>query len=291
MVSLLLQAVVDGILLGLIYTIMALGLSLILGVLGVINVAHSVFIMLGSFFALGMLTILHLDPTVSFVLSIPVFFLAGAAVYRLLIERVQRAPSTIGILVLFGLMVVVETAGILLWTTDTRVITVGYSNLRLSAGPVTVNGARLIAGGLSLLATAGAYWFLTRTLIGRAVVAMADNRDAASVLGMNVGRLSMLIFGLGIAAAGAGGVAIGVTFPFAPQDHIQWLSWAFLIVIVGGLGRVEGTLFGGLVIGLIQTLAGILLPFSWVFLLMYMLLLVLLIVRGQGLGGLRRREL
>ncbi|HZV50912.1 MAG TPA: branched-chain amino acid ABC transporter permease [Candidatus Dormibacteraeota bacterium] len=291
MLSLLLQAAVDGILLGLIYTIMALGLSLILGVLGVINVAHSVFIMLGSFFALGLLTLLHLDPAVSFVLSVPVFFLAGAAVYRLLIQRVQRAPATIGILVLFGLMVVVETAGILLWTTDTRVITVGYSNLRLSAGPVTVNGARLVAGGLSLLATAAAYWFLKRTLTGRAVVAMADNRDAASVLGMDVDRLSMLIFGLGIAAAGAGGVAIGMTFPFAPQDHIQWLAWAFLIVIVGGLGRVESTLLGGLVIGLVQTLAGVLLPFSWVFLLMYLLLLVLLIVRGQGLAGARRREL
>src|SRR5579884_3093026 len=163
MLSLLLQAVVDGILLGLIYTIM------ILGLLGVINVAHSVFIMLGSFFALGLLTFLHLDPAVAFVLSTPVFFLAGAAVYRLLIQRVQRAPATIGILVLFGLMVVVETAGILLWTTDTRVITVGYSNLRLSAGPVTVNGARLVAGGLSLLATAAAYWFLKRTLTGRAV--------------------------------------------------------------------------------------------------------------------------
>src|SRR5579884_2069037 len=289
MLSLLLQAVVDGILLGLIYTIMALGLSLILGVLGVINVAHSVFIMLGSFFALGLLTLLHLDPAVSFVLSVPVFFLAGAAVYRLLIQRVQRAPATIGILVLFGLMVVVETAGILLWTTDTRVITVGYSNLRLSAGPVTVNGARLVAAGLSLLATAGAYGFLKRTLTGRAVLAMADNRDAASVLGMDVGRLSMLIFGLGIAAAGAGGVAIGMTFPFAPQDHIQWLAWAFLIV--GGLGRVESTLLGGLVIGLVQTLAGALLPFSWVFLLMYVLLLVLLIVRGQGLAGAQRREL
>jgi branched-chain amino acid transport system permease protein len=291
MLSLLLQAVVDGILLGLIYTIMALGLSLILGVLGVINVAHSVFIMLGSFFALGLLTFLHLDPAVAFVLSTPVFFLAGAAVYRLLIQRVQRAPATIGILVLFGLMVVVETAGILLWTTDTRVITVGYSNLRLSAGPVTVNGARLVAAGLSLLATAGAYGFLKRTLTGRAVLAMADNRDAASVLGMDVGRLSMLIFGLGIAAAGAGGVAISMTFPFAPQDHIQWLAWAFLIVIVGGLGRVESTLLGGLVIGLVQTLAGALLPFSWVFLLMYVLLLVLLIVRGQGLAGAQRREL
>src|SRR5579884_4143989 len=111
MLSLLLQAVVDGILLGLIYTIMALGLSRILGVLGVINVAHSVFIMLGSFFALGLLTFLHLAPPVAFVLSTPVFFLAGAAVYLLRIQRVQRAPATIGILVLFGLMVVVESFG------------------------------------------------------------------------------------------------------------------------------------------------------------------------------------
>jgi branched-chain amino acid transport system permease protein len=289
--NLLMQAAVDGILIGLVYAVIAIGLSLALGVLGVINVSHSAFIMLGSFFALGMLTFLRLDPVISFVIAIPVFFGAGALVHRLLIRRVERAPATIGILILFGLMVVIETAGILAWTTDTRVITVGYSNVHAAVGPLTIAWVRVIAGALSLALTAAIFAFLRFTMTGRAVLAVAQNRDAATMLGIDAGRLSTVVFGLGIGAAGAGGVAVAMIFPFAPQDQIQWLAWSFLVVVLGGLGRVENTLLAGLVIGLIQSFAGALLPFSDVYLLLYLLLFAILIVRGQGLSGVRRREL
>ncbi|HVB52937.1 MAG TPA: branched-chain amino acid ABC transporter permease [Candidatus Acidoferrales bacterium] len=291
MLNLLLQAAVDGILIGLVYAVMSVGLSLSMGILGVLNVSHSAFIMLGSFFALGMLVFLHLDPVIAFVLAVPLFFVVGAAVHRLLIRRVERAPATIGILILFGLMVVIETGGILAWTTDTRVLTTGYTNLHFALGPLTIGWVQVLAGLLALALTGAIYAFLRFTMNGRAILAMAQNRDAAAMLGMDTDRLAMIVFGIGIGAAGAGGVAIAMIFPFDPQDQIQWLSWAFLVVVLGGLGRVENTLLAGLVIGLIQSLAGTLLPFRYVYLILYLLLFAILVVRGEGLSGVRRRAL
>src|SRR5579883_2515429 len=199
---LLLQAVADGVLLGLLYTVMAVGLSLTLGVLGVVD--------------------------------------------RVLIRRVARAPQLLGLLVLFGVMVAVESAAILLWTTDTRVITVPYTNRALHLGAITLSEVRLIAGGIALLLVVLLHAGLRLTRFGKAIRAMAQNRDVAMVLGIDVGWLSMVVFGLGTATAGAGGVVLGMVFPFDPQTQIQWLSWAFLVVLFGGLGGVGNTLAGGL---------------------------------------------
>lgn len=291
MLTLLTQALVDGVLVGLVYAVVSVGLSLSMGMLDVINVSHSAFIMLGSFFALGMLTYLHLDPVVSFAAALPFFFAVGVVVHRTLVSRVERASQTIGMLILFGLMVVIETTGTLAWTTDTRVVTVRYSGLYLALGRLTIAEVRIIAAMLSLLVLAGLYAVMKLSIVGRAMQAMAQNRDAARVLGIDADRLSRLVFGLSIATAGAGGVAVAMLFPFAPQTQILWLAWAFLVVILGGPGRVEGTAAAGLLIGLLQSFAGALLPFNMVYLLLYLLLGAVLVVRGQGLGSIRRRTL
>jgi branched-chain amino acid transport system permease protein len=288
---LLLQAVADGVLLGLLYTVMAVGLSLTLGVLGIVNVAHGTFVVLGSFFALGALRVLGWDPLVSVVAALPVFFLAGAVVDRVLIRRVARAPQLLGLLVLFGVMVAVESAAILLWTTDTRVITVPYTNRALHLGAITLSEVRLIGGGIALLLVVLLHAGLRLTRFGKAIRAMAQNRDVAMVLGIDVGWLSMVVFGLGTATAGAGGVVLGMVFPFDPQTQIQWLSWAFLVVLFGGLGGVGNTLAGGLTVGVIQALASVLLPFRYVFLVLYGLLAAILIVKGQGLAAVRTRRI
>jgi branched-chain amino acid transport system permease protein len=291
MVNTALQIVADGVLLGLVYAIAALGLSLVLGIMGIINVAHSAFIMLGAFFALGLLERFHVDPIVSFVLSIPFFFAAGAVVFRVIITRMERTEQNQGLVAMFGLMVLIENVGTIFWTTNTRVITVGYSYLQLQLGSLTIPAVRAVAGLLALLLIAAFWLFLSRTMTGRALRAMVQNRDAAIAVGINVTRLSMVMFGLGIASAGAAGVIIAMVFPFAPQTQIEWLSWAFLIVILGGFGRVENTLAAGLLTGLFQTIATALMPFDWVYLLLYVALATVLVVRREGLRGAIRRTI
>lgn len=287
----LVQALFDGVLLGIIYAIMSLGLSLTLDVMGIVNVAHSTFIMLGSFLAFELLRTFGIDPALSMIIALPVFFVLGALVERLLIRRVARSGQIQGLLVLFGLMVAIESIAVLVWTTDSRVLTVGYTNMHVTFGDITLADAKIVAAGLSLVLIAAVYLFLHKTLIGKAIRAMAQNRDAAVMLGIDVGLMAMIVFGLGTATAAAGGVALAMNFPFDPTTHIQYLAWAFLVVIVGGLGGVGNTLLGGLVIGVLQTLCTALLPFKYVYLVLYSALALALILRGRGLGGSAQRSL
>jgi branched-chain amino acid transport system permease protein len=281
--------IADGILLGLIYAIAGVGLSLVLGIMGVVNIAHSAFIMLGSFFAFELFRRLGIDPIVSFFLAFPVFFAAGVVVYRALITRVEKAAQTQGLVAMFGLMVLLENLGTIAWTTDTRVITVAYTNTSTVIGAVVLANVKLIAGLLALVMIAAFWAFLRFTLTGRAIRAMGQNRSAAMSVGVNVRQLSAVMFGLGIACAGSAGVALAMIFPFSPNTQILWLAWAFLVVILGGLGNVGNTLAAGLFVGLVQTISSALMPFDYVYLVLYVLLAVVLVVRREGLSGTVRR--
>lgn len=291
MFSQILDILFGGILLGAVYAVVALGLSLTMGIMGVVNVSHSAFVMLGSFLALEMLERLGVDPIASFFVALPLFFAVGAVVYRLIVRRVERAQQMQGLVALFGLMVLIESLGTMVWTTNTRVITSFYSNAHLTIAGATLADVNLIAGALALALLAAFWLFLRHTLTGRAIRAMGQDRAAARSLGVDVDRLSIVMFGLGIAAAGAAGVALGMVFPFAPQTQIQWLAWAFLIVVLGGMGKVENTLAAALFVGLVQTVATSLLPFDYVYLMLYAGLALVLVVRREGLAGSSRRTI
>ena len=283
--------VADGVLLGLFYAAAALGLSLILGVMGIVNVAHSAFVLLGTYFAFELARKAGIDPVVSLVLALPVFFLLGVATYRLLVSHIERAAQTQGLVAMFGLMVLIENLLVIVWTTDSRVITVGYSNAFVMVGPVAVATAKIITGVLALLLIGALWAFLRFSLTGRAIRAMVQDRDAALTLGIDVKKLTAIMFGVGIACAGAAGVMLGMLFPFNPSVQVQWLAWAFLVVILGGLGSVGNTLMAGLVVGLVQTACAAFLPFDYVYLLLYVLLAVILTVRREGLSRVVRRAI
>ena len=261
-----------------------------MGILGIINVSHSTFIILGSFLAFEVSRQLGGDPLLSLFAALVIFFFAGAFLERVLVRRVSQASPTIGVLILFGVLVVIESLAIIIWTTDTQVVNVSYGP-SIIVGDLIFSRARLIAGGISLVMVGLIYYLIHKTILGKGIRAMAQNRDAALMLGINIERLSMIVFGIGTATAAAGGVALAMIFPFTPQDHIRWLAWAFLIVVVGGLGNVRNTLLAGLAIGLIEAVSGVLLPFQLVSVVIYSLLALALVVRGQGLAGTKRRTI
>lgn len=285
------QALSNGILLGFIYAAISLGLSLTLGVLGIVNMAHSALLIFGALITWQLVNALGLDPFLALVIVVPLFFLAGALLQRTLLRPVEREPEESGLLLLFGLMIAVESAALMLWTTDPRSLQLGYLSGSVVLGLVSLPLNRLAAAGIGAVASLALYLFLQRTMLGRATRAMADNRDAAEVMGIDTAKLSTLVFGIGVALAGVAGVALAVAFTFSPQEHVRWLGWAFLIVIVGGLGSVPATVLAGLAIGLTESLVGLFLPFQYVYLVIYALLAAALLLRGEGLMGAQQRRM
>jgi branched-chain amino acid transport system permease protein len=285
------QTLGNGILLGLTYTAIALGLSLTLGVLGIVNMAHSALLIFGAVVSWQLVNGLGLDPFLALAIVVPLFFVLGALLQMTVLRPVERQPEETGLLLLFGVMIVVESAVLMVWTTDPRTLKLGYLSGSLDLGLVTVPFSRLAAAGIGLVASLALYVFLQHTMLGRATRAMADNRDAAEVMGINTARLSTFVFGLGVALAGVAGVALSIAFTFAPQEHVRWLGWAFLIVIVGGLGSVPATVAAGLAVGITESLLGLFLPFQIVYLVIYVLLAAALLLRGEGLAGARERRM
>jgi len=277
-----LQALANGVMLGFIYAAVALGLSLTLGVLGIVNMAHSALLILSSLLTWQLVNGFGLHPLLAFLVVIPAFLLIGAGVQRWLLRPIRRQPESSGLLLLFGLLIVVESLALAIWTTDPRTVRLEGISASISLGPITTTTNRLLAAAIGAVAALGLHLFLQRTMVGRATRAMADNSDAASALGIDTGRLSVLTFAIGVALAGLAGILIAMTFTFSPQEHVRWLAWAFLIVIVGGLGSVAATVTAGLAIGLTETFVGLLLPFQFVHLVIYALLATALIARGGG---------
>jgi branched-chain amino acid transport system permease protein len=286
-----LAIIADGVLLGLIYALVALGLSLVMGIMGVANVAHSAFAMVGSFMAFELSRRIGVDPIASFFIALPLFFAVGIIVYQVLVIRIEQAQQSRGLVAMFGLMVLIENLGVVAWSTDVRVLTAPYTNMSIAVGPLNLAAVRLIAGGLALILIVAVWLFMRVTLIGRAMRAMAQERQAAMSLGIDVQRLAALLFGLGIACAGAAGVVLAMIFPFSPSMQVQWLAWAFLVVTLGGLGGVAGTLTAGIIVGVLQTLLAALLPFDYVYLALYVALAAVLILRREALSFAQRRAI
>jgi branched-chain amino acid transport system permease protein len=284
------QATINGLLQGIIYAAIAAGLSLTLGVMGIINVAHAALALLAAYLGWTSINLLGIDPFTSLVVIAVLFFLIGVLIERGLLRRLYDEEQWASLLVLFGLMIVIETVANLIWTTTERVITVPWP-AALQMGAFRFSTTRIIGGVIMLAAIVAVHAFLTYGRVGRGMRAMAYNRDAAEILGINTHRLSMILFGLGVALAAGGGIALGMIFPLTPQLHTQWLILAILIVVVGGLGGLRQTVLAAVGVALVETWTGLYLSFRYVDVVLYVLLIALLWIRREGLAGSRERRL
>lgn len=281
------QVIITGLLLGLVYTLAALGMQVTLGVLGVLNLTHGVIVIAGAMFAWDLLHAWHVTPLISAVIALPVFFVVGLVMYWVLVRRSRDG----GLLALFGAMIALQSVAILIWTTDSRSITVSYSNSSVRFGGIVIPEDYLVAAAAAAVILAVIFAALRFTMAGRAVQALAQDAESARILGVNVDRYAAVVFALGVAVAAMGGVLIADIFPFSVQDSSQWLAYAFIVVLVGGTGRVINALVGGLVLGLAQSLFNQVLPLEYVDVVVYGLLAAALIVRGGGLAAMKERAL
>jgi branched-chain amino acid transport system permease protein len=284
------QATINGLLQGIVYAAIAAGLSLTLGVMGIINVAHSALALLAAYLGWTAINQLGLDPVSTILILGAVFFFVGVLIERGLLRRLYTEEAWSSLLVLFGLMISIETVANLVWTTTERAITLPF-DAAIQVGDFRFSTARMFGGLIMLASIAAVHVFLTRGRIGRGMRAMAVNRDAAEMLGINTDRMSMILFGLGTALAAGGGLALGLIYPLTPQVHTQWLVLAILIVVIGGLGGLPQTLLAAVSVALIETWTGLYISFRYVDVVLYLLLIVLLWARREGLAGVKERSL
>jgi len=280
-----LQSIVSGILMGGIFALLGVGFSLSWGVMKVINIAHAAFGILAAYIAYWGLTLYGIDPILSLGLSLPLLFLTGLMIHRFLIQPITRAREIVvaSMILTFGLAVVLENIMLFAWSADERLITTPYSSQSIFLGEIIVKISSLLGFVLSIFGIGAIYLFLYHTHTGKAVRATWQEPEGAALQGIDLERVSMIAFGLAIASAGAGGVAMAYMYSFNPPAHNFWLIFLFLVVIVGGVGSIFGSAIAGLLIGLITGVSGAFFPFQWINVLLFGLLMGILLVKPEGL--------
>jgi len=283
--SYIIESVISGILLGGIYALLSVGFGLTWGTMKVLNISHAVFAVLGAFVAYWLFVKAGLDPVLSLPLLVVLLFLLGALVYRLVIRPVTRAKDVImaSMVATFGVAIVAENLMSLFWRPDPRILKPAYASSSIFIGDVTISQGPLIGFAMAVLAIALLYWFLHHTYTGKGVRATWQNPTGAALVGINPEHVSLITFALSIASAGAAGVAMAMLYAFYPSVQSVWMMFVFLVTIVGGVGSVIGTGLAGLLIGLIIGLCAAFLPFVWVNVLLFALLLVILLFKPEGL--------
>jgi len=285
--SIILNVFVEGLLTGLIYGLMALGLSVIFGVVRVVNFAHGELVVLAMYAAFLLSSRLGLDPLIAVLPIAAAFFGGGYLLQSALINPFVGRAEHEQFILLVGLGMVVINGLLMIFGPDARPIDLSYALDSYEVGPLLVDKARLLAAGAAVLVAAVLLAFFRLTATGTAIRACADNLTGAAVVGLDVKRLYALTFGIGLACVGAAGALMVTIADVRPALASSFTLLAFIIVIVGGLGSMSGALLGGVLIGVSEALAGFFFEPSMKSMFSFALLILVLVLRPQGLMGRR----
>jgi len=280
-----LQVLLDGVLIGGIYASCAVGFSLVFGVLRIINIVHGEFLMLGAFTTYWLYKIYGIDPFLSIPLSCSLLFIFGFLLQRYVINRIIDAPEIMSLLLTFGLSLIIANLALTAWKGDYRLVNPGYAGANFKIAFFTVPYVRLATFIFAMVALAGLYLFLQRTDIGRAIKATSQNKDGARLQGVRPSMIYAVTFGLGGAVTAIAGSLLSMSFSVFPAMVGDYLLFAFFIVVVGGMGHIPGTLAGGLILGILQSLSTNFIGAGMTYILIFLVLYVVLIVRPTGIFG------
>ena len=277
--------IVMGILLGGLYSTIALGLSLVFGVVKEINIAHGDLVILGSYFGFVAMTVIGIDPILSLIIGIPLFFGIGFAIQKYLLNRAFRISMDATLIIAFGISIVLQNTFQLVWTPLTRGLTTSYALESFSAGPIHVPLVYLLDLIVAIIVLFFLREFLRRTYMGMAIRAAAQDWTTAQLMGINTNRVYAFTFGIATALAAVAGVFLGLTFPFTPVSGMSFLIIALGVVVLGGLGSIAGTFVAGIAFGLAQTIGGYFFGVAAQMLVAYTMVLVVLAVIPKGIFG------
>ncbi len=270
---------------GLIYALVAVGLTLIFGLMEIVNFAHGEFLMLAMFTAFWFWALGGLDPMLSLPLVAILLAVAGILAHFGIIRRLLKAPMLAQVCGTFGLGVALRAGAQFLWTPDFRTITNPFIAGRVQIGPIFIGQPQLISGGICLLSFAALWWFVTRTETGLGLQATAQDRQAAAVIGIPTERMFALGWAIGLGCVGIAGTMLSTFYYIFPEVGTNFALLAFVAVALGGFGSIAGSLLAGILIGLVESLGGLLLDPSYKTLIVFALYLAVVIFRPHGLFG------
>jgi len=279
------QVIINGILKGGLYALMAMGMSLIWGVMNVINIAHGAFIMLGAYITYWMFSLLGIDPFVSLIFSASIMFMLGFAIQKGLINLVIKADIFITLLLTFGLEILITNLALLAWTADVRKVKVAYAAANLQFFGATVPLVRLIAFAVAIAVTVALFIMMEKTKLGRAIRATSQDLDAAKLMGINVSNIYSITFGIGVALAATAGTLWSIVFPITPTMGGILTLKSFVIIVIGGLGTMLGPIAGGLVLGIVEAMGASFLGATYENLISFVIFLIVIIFMPKGIFG------
>jgi branched-chain amino acid transport system permease protein len=284
----LMQVLISGLMLGGIYAMVSMGLTMIFGVVRVINFAHGEFLMIAMYLVYWLNVLLGMDPYVSILITVPVFFVFGVFVQRILIQPIQEAPATIKIFSTLGLGLVLSNLALMLWHADYRSVKVSYSTAVVNISELSISVPRLIAFIFALLVAVFMYSFLTKTDLGKQIRAVSQNRQAALLMGINVRKIYMIAFGIGSALVGLAASLLMPMYFVYPSIGLLFGLIAFVVVVLGGLGNMYGAFLGGLIIGLVEAIAGAYIDPALKEVFYFIIFILILLLKPSGLISMGR---
>jgi branched-subunit amino acid ABC-type transport system permease component len=286
MVNMIIASLIDGLLLGFVYGVAAMGLTLIFGVMDVINLSHGPIIALGMFGMYLIFNAVGLNPYLIILLVALMGLLLGIVIYFIAVKRVINAPHLSSLLATFAVNMIIIGIGTAVFTTSPRNVEFSLGSVQI--GPVTLLGTRAAAALIAILVTAALYLFLYRTRPGKYIRAVTNNRSAAELVGVPSDRILALSFGLGTMLAALSGALIATFFPFTILSGGAYELKSFVIAVLGGLGNPIGALFGGLILGVLEGIIPAFMEASWVPVIEFGLFVLILLFRPKGLFGAER---
>ncbi|HOA14750.1 MAG TPA: branched-chain amino acid ABC transporter permease, partial [Bacillota bacterium] len=288
MLFLLPQMVASGLMLGFVYALVAVGLSLIWGVMDIINFAYGEFLMLGMYSTFWFFTLFRMDPLLSLPIQAMVVFMIGFLVYKLLIKRVVDVPGLSALLATFGLRIFFRNLAQFLWTPNYRFINESFvadKRVFLFDGALILGMPQLVAGIGSILMTLAVFYFVQRTRMGRAIQATSMDKEAARLMGIDTEKVYSFTFGLAGACVGVAAALLASFYPIYPESGSIFGLIALVIVALGGFGNIRGALYSGVIIGLTESIGGFFLGAEFKYALIFLIYLIVMQVRPKGLFG------
>ncbi len=280
-----LQLIINGLLLGGMYALISIGLTLIFGVLEIVNFAHGEFLMLAMYASYFLFQFYGIDPYLGMLIIVPVFFLIGIVVQRTTIQPILNAPPLNQIFMTVGLSMVLQNAALFFWTADYRTVKTSYSALTLKTSGLIISFPRLVAFLLAMAIIAALLIYLKKTDTGKSIRALAQDRKAAMLMGINVYRTYQIAFGIGTACVGAAGAMLIPVFFVFPSVGALFVLIAFVVVILGGYNSLMGALVGGLIIGVVEAFSGFFISPHLKEAIYFVIFILILLFRPTGLFG------
>jgi branched-chain amino acid transport system permease protein len=287
-----LDLLIKALLLAGVYAVMAVGMTVIYGVMKIVNLAHAGFLMLGAYFVMELFQRFHIDPILGAVIALPVFFLFGMLVHWLLVRWLPKSdtPTLASLLLMFGFLLVLQNAAYLIWGNDDQSILTPLTLSSVQIGEISIPKVNLVVFAAAVICMVILQVVFNRTWFGRSMRALIQNPYAAKIVGVDDERTSRLTFGLGTAFAGFAGGLLGMLFSFSPDFGRQFLLRSFVIIVLGGLDSVSGVALGAIVLALVETFGILKIPASYSPALSFALLVIVLLILPKGLASLFNKK-